>query len=144
MSGDEPPWAQANPLAGLLARSLEEGDTTKFSRSDVLRALIYPTAATAGAFPFIAWARAPDWAMIGDGVAFGTLICLYVAVYVYCFFFRPDALRSERFELTKYAIEHQLVGDSVSGLRDSSIVVRALPDREGGDLVNRGTDASGG
>jgi hypothetical protein len=126
----------------LLQNSFEEGDTQKYSRSDILRALTPPIVACASALPLLAWTRAPLWALVGDGVIFAAFMLLYGVCYVYCFVRRPDALRSEKFQLTKYAIDSQLFGDSATGLIE--VRATATPSAKAPEaLTNLGSGTDG-
>ena len=127
----------ASPLLKMLGRSFEEGDTTKYTRTDVLRALITPLAGTVAALPVMAWAKVPTWIIATDAVGAAALGATYIAVYLYCFVKRPDSLRSETFELAKYAIEHQVFGDNTTGLIEGE-PIKALTG------ATHLTDASGG
>ncbi len=41
---------------------------------------------------------------------------MYLAAYIFFMIRSPDALRSEKFTLSKLAIEHSAKGDNLSGL----------------------------
>src|SRR5690349_3638443 len=126
---EEAPIKGIEPLLNFIGRSLEEGETTKYSRSDILRPVVYPIAATVGILPLLVWAQAPELLVAGDALAAALLVLLYGAAYGYCFFKRPDSLRSERYELAKYAIQQQLFGDNRTGLIEAS-PARAAADKD--------------
>jgi hypothetical protein len=46
------------------------------------------------------------------------IVLLIVAAYIFFMVKDPDALRSETFSLAKTAIEKQMLGDNLSGLRE--------------------------
>lgn len=112
----------AQSILAIMASSFEEGGSTKYARSDILKALLTPMAGTAVAFPPLLWSQAPKWALIGDAAIFLAFTIMYFACYLYCFIWRPASLRSEKFELTKYAIEKKLFGDSDTGLIEAGSV----------------------
>jgi len=61
------------------------------------------------------WAHAPMW-VVGLISAFaGIVLTVYLFGYIYFMFKNPDALRSERFTLSKMAIEKSIVGDTLQG-----------------------------
>jgi hypothetical protein len=109
---DESPWVR---VASLLAESIEGGKTTKFARTDALRPLTYPMAASLAGLPVLALVKAPEWASFADIGVLALCILSYLSVYLFLLLSRPDALRSETFELTKYAIEKHYYGDSTTG-----------------------------
>lgn len=119
---DDSPLGKVSPLLGMLTNSFEEGDTTKYSRTDVLRALMNPLGGLVVALPVLITVKAPAWIVIADVICIGVVLAVYVAAYAYCFFKRPDSLRSERFELTKYAIEQRAFGDNTTGLIEAEVV----------------------
>jgi hypothetical protein len=51
---------------------------------------------------------------------------LYIAAYIYFAIRSPDALRSEKFTLSKMAIEKSITGDNLSGLIDPATSQRQL------------------
>ncbi|WP_421935892.1 hypothetical protein [Phenylobacterium sp.] len=123
---EESPIKGLPPLLQALGRSFEEGDTEKYSRSDILRSLWPALAGPGGALPLLAYVKAPSWLLAADAAAFGLVLVSYLGFYFYCFVKRPDSLRSEKYELTKYAIEQQLFGDSTRGLIEAS-PIKAVP-----------------
>lgn len=126
---EDSPFGGVSPLINLLGRSLEEGETTRYSRTDILRSLMYPLGLCVGALPLLALAKVPAWTLIGDGVAIAVLLSVYLGAYLYSFVARPDTLRSERYQLAKYALESQMFGDNRSGLIEAAPVrtVQAPP-----------------
>lgn len=130
VDGAPTPWSG---IADLLEATSEEGGTTKYSRAHGLRALVYPMAATGLAAPALAYAKAPAWTVTADVTAFGIVLTIYLLLYLYCFVRRPHFLRSENFELTKYAIEKRWFGDSTTGLIEAASASSAA-----GEPVNIG------
>lgn len=60
--------------------------------------------------------NAPIWSLVVLAVLLCCTVVLYLASYTYFAFKNPDALRSEKFTLSKMAIEKNLIGDNTSGL----------------------------
>ena len=60
--------------------------------------------------------NAPDWLLILFAILLGLSVAIFLASYIYFALKNPDALRSERFTLSKMAIEKNLIGDDVAGL----------------------------
>jgi len=85
------------------------------SRSDVLKPLIWPLGLTLAAIPALLAAKAPTWMAAGLGIAFAIILLIYVVAFVALLLFKPDSLRSEHFVLTQTAMQHGLLGDSLSG-----------------------------
>lgn len=101
-------------------QTFQEHLKAEFSRTDVLRALIWPIGGLLIALSAAFYAHAPEWLLI----AFFVLLCLFLMLYggAYIFFAAtdPDALRSERYKLQKMAIEQGLYGDSQHGFVEAS------------------------
>ena len=64
------------------------------------------------------WTHADSWILKFLVGAIGVVVVLIVIAYVYFMVNDPDALRSETFSLAKTAIEKQMLGDNLSGLRE--------------------------
>jgi len=62
---------------------------------------------------------APEWVLILFSVLLCLVALLYISAYIFFAIRSPDALRSEKYTLTKMAIEHSMKGDNLSGLIDS-------------------------
>jgi hypothetical protein len=139
MAEVDPPVSALPTLLQLLGRSFEEGDTQRVFRSDVLRPLWAPMGGLATLAVVLFAVKAPLWAPLATVVAIGALLVIYLGVYLFCLWRRPDSLRSERFELTKYAITQHLFGDNQTGLIEGA-PVRAVPAKSGTDPL---ADASG-
>jgi len=59
---------------------------------------------------------APVWLLWIFGILIVLVFLLYAAMYIYFASKNPNALRSEKFELSKMAMERGLIGDSETGL----------------------------
>jgi hypothetical protein len=101
-----------------LVSLLREQMHASLSRTDVLRALIWPIAILLIAILGLAYEKAPDWLIVILTIMFILSLLLYGASYVFCLLNDRDALRSEKYSLHKIALEHGLVGDSSTGLMD--------------------------
>ena len=58
----------------------------------------------------------PEWLLISMACLLGITVVIYLVSYIYLGIKNPDALRSEKFTLSKMAIEKNLIGDNQSGL----------------------------
>ena len=67
-------------------------------------------ATVAAPFERSAWMALPLLVVFCIGVGF------YLVVFVYFALTQPDAIRSERYTLTKYALERGLHGDNIIGI----------------------------
>jgi len=112
---------------------LREHMNAELTRSDVLRALIWPNAGLLIALIGAISAKADTWILQILIVLVCLLMVLYVAAYVFFALTDPDALRSEKYKLQKMAIERGLIGNSQVGLHEiedeasSETVIDALP-----------------
>jgi hypothetical protein len=87
-------------------------------RSDVLRALIWPTGLLLTATVSSGIYRAPTWLPILLGVLTAGYVIMYGFGFLWCLLRNPDLLRSESYNAHKMAIEHGLLGDHTTGLQD--------------------------
>lgn len=67
----------------------------------------------------------PGWIILILGVAVGVVIVIFIIMYIVFAIQSPDALRSEKFYLTKLAIEKSIKGDSIIGLIDPEVEASA-------------------
>lgn len=112
-----------------LLSELREQMSAELTRSDVLRALIWPNAGLLMAFTAAISAHSPNWCLVALAGMLGVFMFLYAAAYVFFAITDPDALRSEKYKLQKIAIEKGLFGDSLTGLRqveDTPIAAKAV------------------
>lgn len=98
-----------------LLMELRQHMEAELTRSDVLRALIWPIAGILIAVLGLS-GRGPDWLVTYLSYALLGFLALYALVYVVCFIIDRDALRSEKYKLQKMAIERGVFGDSETGL----------------------------
>jgi hypothetical protein len=79
-------------------------------------------------------ARAPYWIPMGLFISFLFVFGLFLYSYLHFMHKNPDVLRSENFHLSKMAIEHGLLGDSIHGLSD-----KELGTDQGARLLSKGS-----
>ena len=95
---------------------IEQADQIAGSRSSVLVPLQLFSVIFAALFVFLIFAKAPSWALIGDGVFVACLAISGIASYWYFAIKSPEHLRSEEYSLSKHAMELGLYGDNDAGL----------------------------
>jgi len=61
---------------------------------------------------------APNWLLVTLLVFLGCAVMVYLVGFSLFGFYNPDALRSERFHLSKLAIEKNLIGDNIAGMKE--------------------------
>ena len=98
-----------------LLLELRQHMSAEFTRSDVLRALMWPMLVLLAAMVGLA-GRVPTWILTDLFYMLCASVGLYGLTYVVCFFLDRDALRSEKYTLQKMAIERGVYGDSQHGL----------------------------
>jgi len=64
----------------------------------------------------------PPWVLGALFVLVVLTVLCFLGAYGYLVVRNPDALRTEKFHLRKLAIEKNLIGDSLTGLRDVTFV----------------------
>jgi hypothetical protein len=95
---------------------LREHMQAELTRSDILRALIWPNAGLLLALIALATGHVADWLVTDVFYMLCFFLGLYGLVYIVCFFIDRDALRSEKYKLQKMAIERGIYGDSTTGV----------------------------
>jgi hypothetical protein len=113
------------PSVELIRSFLERADA-QGSRSTVLTPLGWLTAMLLSGFIAVLIIQAPLWATTSIGITLGVCVFLYLAAYTYFAFKNPELLRSEKFTLSKMAIERSITGDNLSGLVDPASQRQAL------------------
>lgn len=82
--------------------------------------------------------KMPWWVLVSFLIAFLVVLALFIYAYVFCMHTNPDVLRSENYHLSKMAIEHGLLGDSLHGLGEATgpqqppKLLEGRPELEGG------------
>ena len=102
--------------------------SAKGARSTALHALQWGMAMLLISISIMAWVDAPSWILIAISSAFGLVLVTFIGAYIFLLIKNPDALRSERFTLSKMAIERGLIGDSLSGLWEEEVVEDTIPE----------------
>lgn len=93
------------------------------SRSDVLKPLAWLIGMLALGLVLLAFAKATDFVLMTVLVLLSVSVILYGVAYGILLFIDRDALRSEKYSLHKMAIEHNLLGDSSSGIFEAEELV---------------------
>jgi hypothetical protein len=103
-------------LAGIaLIQSFLQQANARGSRSTALQPLQWGIAMVLGAFLVASYERASLWILETLGVFAALLILSFVGSYFFLLFKDRDALRSERFHLSKMAMERSIIGDNLAG-----------------------------
>jgi hypothetical protein len=103
------------------ARQISDG-----SRTDVLRALVWPNALLLFSLVGLGSRGAPTWLLILVACLLIFFMFLYGAAYIYFGFKDPNLLRSERYNIEKLAIERGISGDSVKGVIEYTSDVKEI------------------
>lgn len=90
------------------------------ARSSVLNPLQWMLVILVGGIISARLAQAPEWVTLMLGGLIVVVAILACAFYAYFALTNPDALRSEHYSLSKLAIEHGLIGDSLTGMAERS------------------------
>src|SRR5260221_115953 len=96
--------------------ALREQMHATLTRSDILRALIWPLGIIMTTTVGLVAANAPHWLLVIFSCLLVLNMLLYAASYIFCLITDRDALRSETYSLQKIAIEHGLYGDRRIGI----------------------------
>jgi hypothetical protein len=99
-----------------LVSVLREQMHATLSRSDALKPLAWLIVIIMTTAVTLVYATAPEWLLIVSACLLSAAITLYFVAFSYCLIKDRDALRSETYSLHKIAIEHGLVGDSITGV----------------------------
>lgn len=81
----------------------------------------------------------PLWVTICFMVSLLVVVVLFLYTYFHFMHKNPDVLRSEQFHLSKLAIEHGMLGDSIQGLMEGD-KVQTKPQLVGGKPQQLMTD----
>ncbi len=104
-----------------IVATLREQMQAELTRSDVLRALIWPSGGLLLAIISAISAHAPTWVIIGLFVILCIFMVIYAGAFIYFAVHDPDALRSEKYKLHKLAIERGFFGDDKTGIVELEI-----------------------
>lgn len=122
------------PPPELIRAFLSQASSTG-SRSTALQPLMWLSGILTTGLVVASNQQTPEWALISMTVLFGITICIFLVCYVYFAIKNPDALRSEKYTLSKMAIEKNLIGDDKAGLLEvgdyeSPSISSALPNKQ--------------
>jgi hypothetical protein len=96
------------------------------TRSTALTDLRWCLLIIVGAFLTALKLSPPTWVLVLIGTLMVLILLVYLSVYIYFATHSPDALRSERFTLSKLQIERSITGDNLRGFVDPLKDVSAL------------------
>jgi hypothetical protein len=101
-----------------LIRSLFQQASAQGSRSTALNPLGWAFATVLSALIGAKVADAPQSIITLLSVFASLILAVFLFAYIYFMFKQPDALRSEKFTLSKMAIEKSVIGDSLKGFKE--------------------------
>jgi hypothetical protein len=101
-----------------LIQSFLQQATAQGARSTALSPLGWLTAIISSALFGSFVSHAPMWAIVTLTAALVMCVIMYFVAYIFFMMKNPDALRSERFTLSKLALERSVKGDSIAGFLD--------------------------
>ena len=104
-----------------LMRSLFQQASAHGSRSTALNPIAWAFATVLSALIGSILVHGPSWVTAVLAVFAATLLVVFIFAYLYLMVKDRDALRSERFTLSKMAIEKSVMGDSLRGFREVEI-----------------------
>src|SRR4051812_29193440 len=99
-----------------LIRALLSQASSSGSRSTALQPLGWLSGILTSGLVLAAYWAAPEWALISLAGFLGVTVFTYLVSYIVYAIKNPDALRSEKYTLSKMAIEKNLIGDDRVGL----------------------------
>lgn len=103
------------PSTGLIRAILSQASSSG-SRSTALQPLGWLSVIlTFGLVAAVSW-RASQWVLVTLAAFLGVTVLIYLISYIFYALKNPDALRSEKYTLSKMAIEKNLIGDNIAGL----------------------------
>lgn len=122
------------PSSGSLQAFMSQAFSSA-SRSTALQPLVWLSALLIFGFLIALRYDLPTWGVVFLACLAAVAIVIFLGSYIYFMFKNPDALRSEKYTLSKMAIEKNLIGDDVSGLIEvmpekSTPTQNALPQAE--------------
>lgn len=93
-----------------------EGANAKGALSSALHSLLWLMGMIMVGIVSLVIVKAPAWLIISIVIFMFIVAILIVLAYLYFMINSPDSLRSEKYSLSKMAIERGLVGDDLSGM----------------------------
>src|SRR4051812_35339756 len=101
-----------------LIQSLLQQASAQGSRSTAMNPISWALAILLSSLLGSVGVGAPGWVTVMLAVFTSVTMLLYLGAYVYFMVKNSDALRSERFTLSKMAIQNSLRGDTLRGFAD--------------------------
>ncbi|HVT29152.1 MAG TPA: hypothetical protein VHE81_14145 [Lacipirellulaceae bacterium] len=77
-----------------------------------------------------------SWALVFLTILAAIVVLSFVGLYWFFAIYHPDALRSEKYNITKMAIEHSAKGDNVVGLVEAGDMPKLLPRHDAAEEQN--------
>ena len=108
-----------------LIRSFLQQASAQGSRSTALNPLGWALSIIFSAMIGAGVAHMPTWVLIMLGVFESFAVAAYLIAYFFLLVKDRDALRSERFQLSKMALERSVVGDNIKGFGE----IEAKPEK---------------
>lgn len=99
-----------------LIRAFLSQATASGGRSTVLQPLGWLVATLTLGIGLASASGSPLWSIKLLGILLSICVAVYLLGYIYFAITNPDALRSEKFTLSKMALEKNLIGDNTAGL----------------------------
>ncbi len=107
------------PFDFLFKELLQEASTSG-SRSTALKPLTWLVGILVAGVVSLAAYNPTFWLLVVVVALLAVVVVVFLGSYIYFMVKNPDALRSERFTLSKMKIEKNLIGDDKSGLKEIS------------------------
>ena len=124
-------------MVEFIQQFLEQAQT-KGARSTAMTPMAWLTVILIGGLATAIQCKAPPWLLGWLGVLVSVVVVAFIVAYAYFAVTIPDALRSEKFTLSKLAIEHSSKGDNLAGLIGGETMPRLPPpkdDEDDGEIV---------
>lgn len=106
----------AGMASGILRLFMQQA-SAQGARSTALNALLVSSGTLLSALMVAAYLEADQWVMVLVSVMIGVNFAAFIFAYMFLLFKDRDALRSERFTLSKMAMEKSLTGDTLAGFQ---------------------------
>jgi hypothetical protein len=103
-----------------LFQTLLQQASAQGSRSTALQPLIWLSSLFLVALVSSVSVHAPAWVVVALCSGTGVILVTFVFAYLFFVLKNPDALRSERFTLTKMQIEKNQLGDTIRGFGEAT------------------------
>jgi hypothetical protein len=110
-----------------LIRSLLQQATAQGSRSTALNPLGWALAIILSALLGSVFDHPPGWLAPSLAAGAGLVVVAYIVAYFFLLMNDRDALRSERFQLSKIALERSVIGDNIAGFLEPEQQPPLLP-----------------